>query len=87
VTPPPNERAGRALDVERELDDLVAPYEPSSGPPLRRYALWLGRVFAGAVLALLAVAAIVYILHTHLMQAQTAPAPKKPVTVRIIPAS
>ena len=37
-------------------------------------------------LALAAVGTIVYILHTHLMQAQTAPAPKKPVTVHIVPA-
>jgi hypothetical protein len=44
------------------------------------------RALAAAALALLVVAAIVFVLHWHLRQAETAPAPKKPVTVRILPA-
>jgi hypothetical protein len=75
------------LDVKRELDELVPEYRPREATPrAQRYLGLLVKFAAGAVLAALAVAAIVYILHKHLTQAQTAPAPKRPVPVHIVPA-
>jgi hypothetical protein len=39
----------------------------------------------GALLAIGAAAVVMTILHMHLTQAQTAPAPKRPVPVHIVP--
>jgi hypothetical protein len=68
-------------DVAKALDAVVGDrYRPPrrAGPTLAR---WL----AAAIAALGAVAVIVWILHRHLTDAQTAPAPKRPVPVTIIP--
>ena len=74
------------FDVEKELDAVVGRYEEGRGErALRRYGRLIGRVVAGAVLAVAAAAAVMYVLHAHVMKAQTAPAPKKPVDVRILP--
>lgn len=69
-------------EVSKHLDTVVG---DAYVPPRNWRATtlkWLG----AAALAIAASAAIVAILHTHLMQAQTAPGPKKPVPVQIIPA-
>jgi hypothetical protein len=75
------------LDVKRELDSLVPAYDERAGTPAaRHYARRSLRAVAAVLLALAVVAAIVAVLHTHLTAAQTAPAPKKPVQVLILPA-
>lgn len=69
-------------EVRKHLDAIVGEdYEPPRNWRATA-AKWLG----AALLAIAACAAIVAILHTHLMQAQTAPGPKKPVSVTIVPA-
>jgi hypothetical protein len=72
-------------EVRRQLDNVVGDrYDPPRDA--RNLVLkWL----AAAVLAVAAAATVMTILHTHLMQAQTAPPPpsKKPVPVRIVPAN
>ena len=77
--------------MTRESEDAVAKaVEAVVGDrydPPRRVPATLARWGAAAVLAAAAVALIVWILHRHLREAQTAPAPKKPVPVRIVPAT
>jgi hypothetical protein len=77
----------RPFDVEKELDAVVGPYEAA---PRERMVVRAGRialrVLIGACFAIATAAAVVYTLHTHVKQAQTAPPPKKPVSVTIIPA-
>lgn len=71
----------RELDVAKEVEAVVG---ERFDPPRRARATalkWLGAL----VMALAAVAAIVWILHRHLREAQTAPGPQKPVPVRIVP--
>ena len=71
----------RDADVAKALDQVVGDrYRPPRrpGPTLLR---WLAAAFA----ALCAVAVIMWILHRHLSDAQTAPAPKRPVPVTIVP--
>ena len=76
-----------AFDVQKELDEVVGRYEEGRGErALRRYGRWFARFVAAAVLASATAAAVMYVLHDHVMQAQKAPAPKKPVSVRIVPA-
>ena len=79
---------GRAPpEVQRELEELVPEYRPEAGVPLgKRFARGAARFVAGAVLAVAAMATIFYILHKHLTDAQTAPPPKKPVIIQILPA-
>jgi hypothetical protein len=77
----------RPFDPKRELDEVVGAYEPD--PPeslLARAGRVALRVLVGTCLAVVMAAAVVYTLHTHVKQAQTAPPPKKPVQVNIIPA-
>jgi hypothetical protein len=71
--------------VKKQLDAVIG----ESYDPPRRWKATLAKWLAAAVLAIAASAAIVSILHTHVMKAQTAPAPapapKKPVPVWIVP--
>lgn len=71
-------------EVKKQLDAVVG----ERFDPPRRLRATLLKWLAAAVLAVAAAAIVMAILHTHLMQAQTAPAPvsKKPVPVRIVPA-
>jgi hypothetical protein len=72
-------------EVRKQLDAVVG---ESYAPP-RNWRATLGKWVAAAILAVSASATIVWILHTHVMQAQTAPPPpaqKKPVPVIIVPA-
>ena len=74
------------LDVKRELDEVIPPYEPrKEGPRLRRYARLGARLLVGSILGIAAAALVFYILHKHLRDAQTAPAPKKPVFIQVLP--
>lgn len=69
-------------DVRKAVEAVVGDrYDPP-----RRAAATLARWLAALVLAAGAVALIVWILHRHVRDAQTAPAPQKPVPVRIVPA-
>ena len=67
--------------VKKQLDAVVG---ERFDPPRRRRETLLKWVLA-ALLAIGAAAVVMTILHTHLMQAQTAPAPKRPVPVQIVP--
>ena len=69
-------------EVKRQLDAVVG----ESYTPPRRWKATAAKWIAAAILAVAASAAIVAILHTHVMQAQTAPPAKRPVPVQIIPA-
>ncbi|HET7731347.1 MAG TPA: hypothetical protein VFK48_15060 [Usitatibacter sp.] len=73
--------------IERALDDVVGRYEPHAGERLlRRYGSWIARAALAACLAAAAMAVVFLVLHKHLKDAQTAPAPKKPVLIHILPA-
>ena len=77
----------KPLDIERELDQVVGRYEPHAGERwLARYGRWIGRVLVAACLAIGAAVVVIGTLDRHMKEAQTAPAPKKPVTVIIVPA-
>ena len=82
-------RVGRVkpqFDVEKELDAVVGRYEPHRGERfLRRYGRWLARAVAAAALAVAAAGLIFFTLDKHVGEARNAPAPKKPVPVRILP--
>ena len=86
---PPGERAGDKLpfDVEKELDEVVGKFEDRRGTRLQRAGRILGRALLGASLAIAAPTVVVYTLHSHVRQAQQAPAPKKPIQVQIVPAA
>lgn len=80
-------RSSSGFDARRELDEVVGPYEPERhGPLLTRIGRWVARALIVACFALAIVGAIVYGLHSQLRDAETAPAPKRPVTVQILPA-
>ncbi len=69
-------------EVKRQLDAVVGDRFNPPNP-------WRARLLRWAVAAALAVAAaavITEVLDHYLVKAQTAPPPKKPVTIRIIPA-
>ena len=73
----------------KSADDVARAVEAVVGEryrPPRRIGALLLKGLAGAVAAVLAMAAIAWILHRHVADAQKAPAPKKPVPVRIVPA-
>jgi hypothetical protein len=76
-----------SFDVEKELDDVVGKFEDRRGTRAQRAGRLLGRVLLGASLAVAAATVVVYTLHSHVRQAQQAPAPKKPVQVQIVPAA
>ena len=69
-------------EVRRQLDAVVG---ENYAPP-RRVRDIVGKWFAAAVLAVAAAAIVVLTLHTYMTRAETAPKPKKPVDVRILPA-
>jgi len=75
------------FDVERELDEVVGKFEDRRGTRLQRAGRILGRVLLGASLAIAAATVVIYTLHSHVRQAQQAPAPKKPVPITIVPAA
>lgn len=68
--------------VKRELDAVVG--DRFAPPRKLRATLLKWALFA--ILGVAAAAVVMTILHTHLTQAQTAPGPKKPVNIRIVPA-
>jgi hypothetical protein len=68
--------------VRKQLDKVVG---ERFDPPRRPRDVLLKWLLA-ALLAIGAAAIVMAILHTHLTQAQTAPAPKRPVPIHILPA-
>lgn len=69
-------------EIKKQLDTVVGERFDPSRPVRSRLLKWA----AAALLAVGTAAVVMTILHTHMTQAQTAPAPKKPVTIRIVPA-
>lgn len=74
------------FDVEKELDEVVGKFEGRRGTRLQRAGRIVGRALLGASLAIAAATVMIYTLHSHVRQAQQAPAPKKPIQVQIVPA-
>ena len=68
-------------EVKRRLDAVVG----ESYDPPRRVRQVVARWVAAALLAVAAAAIVVLTLHTYMLRAETAPKPKKPVEVRILP--
>ena len=68
-------------EVKKQLDAVVG----EAYTPPRRWKATLAKWAVAAILAVAASAAIIFILHTHVMQAQTAPPAKRTVPVQIIP--
>jgi hypothetical protein len=75
------------FDVEKELDEVVGSFEDRRGSRIQRAGRILGRVLLGASLAIAAATVVIYTLHSHVRQAQQAPAPKKPIPITIVPAA
>ena len=76
------------FDPQRELDAVVGRYEPNAGERwLVRYGRWIARAVIALCLAGVAATVIALILDRHMRAAETAPAPKRPVTVTIVPKS
>ena len=74
------------LDVEKELDAVVGRYDEHGGERwLRRYGRWIGRFAAFAALAVAAAVMILVMFDERLTATRGAPAPVKPVPVRIVP--
>ena len=74
------------FDPKRELDAVLGTYKDRRGSLFQRFGGTVGRALVVAALAIGAAAVVIYTLHFHVKQAQTAPAPKKPVPVNILPA-
>lgn len=74
------------FDVEKELDEVIGKFEDRRGTRLQRAGRILGRALLAASLAIAAATVVIYTLHSHVRQAQQAPAPKKPIQVQIVPA-
>lgn len=68
--------------VRKELDAVVGDRFDPPRKPRETLLKWV----MAALLAVGAAAVVMTILHRHLTQAQTAPAPKRPVPVNIVPA-
>jgi hypothetical protein len=81
--------SNRTMPIDREVKKQLDAVVGESYEPPRSWKATLGKWLAFAVLAIAASAAIVSILHTHVMKAQTAPPPpaaKKPAPpVWIVP--
>ena len=75
------------FDVEKELDEVIGRFEDRRGSRIQRAGRILGRALLGASLAIAAATVVIYTLHSHVRQAQQAPAPKKPIPVTIVPAA
>lgn len=73
------------FDVEKELDEVIGRFEDRRGTRIQRAGRIVARALLGASLAIAAATVVIYTLHSHVKQAQQAPAPKKPVEVRIVP--
>jgi hypothetical protein len=73
------------FDLEKELDEVVGRFEDRRGSRIQRAGRILARALLGASLAIAAATVVIYTLHSHVKQAQQAPAPKKPIEVRIVP--
>jgi hypothetical protein len=75
------------VDFERELKAVTGErYEEGAHQGLlRRLGHRAVKWAIGVALAVATAALIVFILHFHLKQAQTAPRPSRPVPVQIIP--
>ena len=74
------------FDVQRELDAVIDRYDEGRGERfLRRYGRMLGRALAFATLAIAAAGLVFFVLDKHVTDARNAPAPKKPVSVQIVP--
>lgn len=78
------------FDAKKELDELIPPYRERAG---ERFAVRALRIVArgllGAAAAIAVAFAVMYVLHSHVRDAQLAPAkvpPGKPVTIELIPA-
>lgn len=83
----PGRKPGKLpFDVEKELDEVVGRFEDRRGTRIQRAGRIVGRALLGASLAIAAATVVIYTLHSHVRQAQQAPAPKKPIEVRIVPA-
>lgn len=74
------------FDVEKELDQVIGKFEDRRGTRIQRAGRIVARALLGASLAVAAATVVVYTLHSHVRQAQQAPAPKKPIQVQIVPA-
>jgi hypothetical protein len=84
---PPPEKIGDKLpfDPKKELDAVLGTYKDRRGNLWQRFGGSVGRALVVTALAIAAAALVIYTLHFHVKQAQTAPAPKKPVQVQIVP--
>lgn len=73
--------------IKKELDEVIGNrfVEKTPGSPRQRFGRTLAKWAIGAVLAIAAASVIALILHTHLTQSPGAPAPAKPVEIRILP--
>jgi anti-sigma-K factor RskA len=74
------------FNPQKELDQVLGRYKDRRGSLWQRFGGSAGRALAVAALAIAAMVVVIYTLHFHAKQAQTAPAPKKPVQVNILPA-
>lgn len=85
----PDPKAPPALDVQKELDAVIGKYEEHPGEKLAvRVVRIVGRGLLGAALAIAVSSAVIYTLHKHVKDAQTAPVtlvPGKPIPVQILP--
>ena len=85
----PDPKAPRPLDVKKELDAVIGKYEERPGERLAvRVVRIVGRGLLGAALAVAVSSAVIYTLHKHVKDAQTAPVPLipgKPIPVQILP--
>lgn len=84
--PAPKPKPTFSFDVEKELDQVVGKFEDRSGSRLQRALRVAAKVLIAAALAIAAALTLMSVLNVHLIGAQTAPAPKKPVPVHILPA-
>ena len=83
-------RALNTFDVQKELDEVVGPYQERPGERLAVRALRiLARGLVGAAAAIAVAFAVMYVLHKHVGDAQRAAVkstPGKPVPIELIPA-
>ena len=68
-------------DVKKQLDAVVG----ESYTPPRRARETLAKWAGAAILAVATAALVMWTLHRYMTQAETAPVPRKPVEVRIVP--
>jgi hypothetical protein len=87
---PPASRVKPGFDAKKELDAVIGPYEERPGERLAVRALRiLARGLIGAAAAIAVAFVVMYVLHSHVRDAQRAavkPVPGKPVPIEIIPA-